>query len=91
MADVFLRRDLANVLLAAYQAHNSTASAIGDDSERSQGYRNGYRDAIATVALFVGIAPALCLPEEAPRPSRRADVKVTVSGDTALATRERRG
>jgi hypothetical protein len=63
-ADVWLKRDIANALLAAYQAARETAYGIGGgDPVREASFHAGYRSALSTVALFFGIAPGLVLPE----------------------------
>lgn len=58
-ADVWLKRDIANALLAAYQAAEQTMIATAPNAQ----YLAGYRSALSTVALFFGIAPGLVLPE----------------------------
>lgn len=64
-ADVWFKRDIANALLATYQAARETSYAIGgNDTARTASYHAGYRSAISTMALFFGISPALVLPEE---------------------------
>ena len=64
-ADVWLRRDIANALMAAYQAAQETTIAVGGaDPMRTAAYHAGYRSAISTLALFFGISPALVLPEQ---------------------------
>jgi hypothetical protein len=64
-ADVYFKKDIANALLAAYQATRETSVALGcDDSVRLTFFHAGYRSAISTLALFFGISPALVLPEE---------------------------
>jgi hypothetical protein len=63
-ADVWLKRDIANALLAAYQAARETSCAIGGvDPVRMASFHAGYRSALSTVALFFGIAPGLVIPE----------------------------
>jgi len=65
-ADVWFKRDIANALLAAYQAARETSYAIGgDDTVRMVSFHAGYRSAISTVALFFGISPELVLPDDA--------------------------
>jgi hypothetical protein len=64
-ADVWFKRDIANALLATYQAARETSYAIGNnDTVRTASFHAGYRSAISTMALFFGISPALVLPEE---------------------------
>ena len=64
-ADVWFRRDIANALMAAYQAAQETSVAVGgQDTVRTAAYHAGYRSAISTLALFFGISPALVLPEQ---------------------------
>lgn len=63
-ADVWLKRDIANALLAAYQAARETSCAIGGaDPVRTASFHAGYRSALSTVALFFGIAPGLVIPD----------------------------
>lgn len=59
-ADVWFRRDIANALMAAYQAAMDGQAASG---QPNQAYLAGQRAAIGTLALFFGISPALVLPE----------------------------
>lgn len=66
-SDVFFRRDIANALLATYQAARETAAVVGgDDTARIAVFHAGYRSAISTMALFFGISPALVMPEGIP-------------------------
>jgi len=68
-ADVWFKRDIANALLATYQAARATSYAVGSsDTARTAVFHAGYRSAISTMALFFGIAPAMVLPDE-PRPA----------------------
>lgn len=56
--DVYCREDIANALLAAEEASGSTAAALMDvagDPVRLRAYREGYRAALATVALAFGL------------------------------------
>lgn len=63
-ADVWFKRDIANALLASYQAARETSYAVGgDDTARMAAFHAGYRSAISTMALFFGISPALVLPD----------------------------
>jgi hypothetical protein len=63
-ADVWLKRDIANALLAAYQAACETSCALGGtDPIRTASFHAGYRSALSTVALFFGIAPGLVIPD----------------------------
>ena len=69
-ADVWFKRDIANALLATYQAARETSYAVGgNDTVRMASYHAGYRSAISTLALFFGISPALVLPDD-PVPAR---------------------
>ena len=69
-ADVWFKRDIANALLATYQAARETSYAIGGDlTVRMASFHAGYRSAISTMALFFGISPALVLPDN-PVPAR---------------------
>jgi len=64
-ADVWFRRDIANALLATYQAARETSCTVGsEDRARVALFHAGYRSAISTMALFFGISPALVLPDE---------------------------
>lgn len=64
-AGVYFREDVANALLATYQAACETSYAIGgDDKVRTASFHAGYRSAISTLALFFGISPALVLPDQ---------------------------
>ena len=66
-AEIYLKKDIANALLASVQAARETASALGcSDRSRLAAYEAGYKAAISTVALFFGISPGLVLPEQAP-------------------------
>ena len=68
-ADVWFKRDIANALLATYQAAVETTYAIGgDDTVRTAAFHAGYRSAISTLALFFGISPELVLPDRANLP-----------------------
>jgi len=62
-ADVWFKRDIANALLATYQAAAETSLVMGEDDSRRLLYLAGYRSAISTLALFFGISPALVLSE----------------------------
>ena len=45
-ADVWFKRDIANALLATYQAARETSYAIGgNDTARTASYQAGYRSA----------------------------------------------
>jgi|WetSurMetagenome_2_1015567.scaffolds.fasta_scaffold423439_2 hypothetical protein len=62
-ADVWLKRDIANALVAAYQAARETSIGIGGgDPARVASFHAGYRSALTTVALFFGIAPGAVIP-----------------------------
>lgn len=64
-ADVWFKRDIANALLATYQAARETSCAVGgNDSIRMASFQAGYRSAISTVALFFGISPAFVMPDD---------------------------
>ena len=66
-ADIWLKRDIANALLAAYQSAQETSYAIGGgDPGRAAAFMAGHRAALSTVALFFGIAPGLVMPEMGP-------------------------
>ena len=83
--DIWLKEDIANIILAAERASASATAALGelaDDAEKLQAYRQGYRDALSTLALPFGLAetPAqlrsgrtqpLVLPAKALRERRR--------------------
>jgi len=56
--------DIANALLAAYQAHQETATVCGHNPQ----FTAGYRAALATIALFFGLAPGQVLPDPLPAP-----------------------
>lgn len=63
--DVWVKRDIANALMATYQAARETSFAVGSrDGARAALFHAGYRSAISTMALFFGISPALVLPDE---------------------------
>jgi len=63
-ADVWFKRDIANALLATYQAARETSNALGGtDKARMAVYNAGYRSALSTMALFFGISPSLVIPE----------------------------
>jgi len=67
-ADVWLKRDIANALTAAYQAARETSCGIGGaDPVRAASFHAGYRSALSTVALFFGIAPGLVIPDHSIR------------------------
>jgi len=63
-ADVYFRKDIAQALLATYQAARETSNTIGGtDRAKIAAYHAGYRTAISTLALFFGISPGEVLPE----------------------------
>jgi len=64
--DVWLKRDIANALTAAYQAAHETMTATTPNAQ----YAAGYRAALTTVALFFGIAPGAVIPQ-LPAPERK--------------------
>ena len=53
--DVWVKRDIANALLAALQAARYTVCALGSDPKRSREYEAGYVAALNTMATFFGI------------------------------------
>lgn len=54
--EVYYPQDIRNALLAAEQASGAAwRAANGEDKEFAQGYREGYRDALATIALAFGL------------------------------------
>jgi len=58
--DIYCRADIANALLAAEEASSATAAAMVDvvgDPVKLRAYREGYRAALATVALAFGLSP----------------------------------
>lgn len=58
--DIYCREDIANALLAAEEASAATAAAMIDiigDPVKLRAYREGYRAALATVALAFGLSP----------------------------------
>jgi hypothetical protein len=58
--DIYCKEDVANALLAAEEASNATAAALMDvvgDPVKLRAYREGYRAALATVALAFGLSP----------------------------------
>ena len=60
MLDIYNREHIANALLAADEASFATAIAIADlvdDPGKLRAYRQGYRAALATVALAFGLSP----------------------------------
>jgi hypothetical protein len=66
--DVWLKRDIANALTAAYQAARETSCGVGGaDPARAASFHAGYRSALSTVALFFGIAPGLVIPDHSIR------------------------
>lgn len=63
-AEIWLKKDIANALLAAYQSMRETSNAVGSaDPVRTAAFYAGCRTALSTVALIFGIAPGLVLPE----------------------------
>lgn len=76
--DVWVKRDIANALMATYQAARETSFAVGSrDGTRAAIFHAGYRSAISTMALFFGIAPALVLPDE-PLPFRGVSERLSL-------------
>ncbi len=58
--DIYCRADIANALLAAEEASSATAAAMIDmvgDPVKLRAYREGYRAALAAVALAFGLSP----------------------------------
>ena len=54
--EVYYPQDIRNALLAAEQASGAAwRAANGEDKEFAQGYREGYREALATIALAFGL------------------------------------
>ena len=75
-ADLWFKRDIANALLASYQAARVTSCAVGgNDDARTAVFHAGYRSAISTMALFFGIAPAVVIPDD-PRPSQAIPTQI---------------
>jgi len=60
-ADVYFKRDIANMLLAAYSGKVQTLTMFGDDP-KAAAYLAGIRDTISTLALSFGISPELVIP-----------------------------
>ena len=59
--EVWFRDDIRNILLAAEEASASAAYALGpmaQDENVLAAYRQGYRDALATIAVAFGLAGA---------------------------------
>ena len=81
-ADVWFKRDIANALLASYQAARATSYAVGSsDTARTAVFHAGYRSAVSTMALFFGISPAMVLPED----TRPADtIPAQIEGERGL-------
>jgi branched-subunit amino acid permease len=56
--EVYYPTDILNALLAAEQAANATAKAIGNqDDPFSAGFLTGYRAALTTLAVAFGLVP----------------------------------
>lgn len=56
--ELWLKEDLANIILAAEASSQAAISALGglaEDEEKLRLYRQGYRDALRTVALALGL------------------------------------
>ncbi len=75
--DVWFRDDITAALLAADQASATTVAALGDGTvnpETIRAFRQGFRAALATVALAFGLEPkneewaARCTLGDAPTP-----------------------
>ena len=58
--DVYFREDVLHALLAAEQASAATVAILGDAAHPAQvrAFRQGYRAALATVAIAFGLDPA---------------------------------
>ena len=65
-AGIWLERDIADHLLAAYSSKVQTLAMFGDGPDATV-YLAGIRDTINTLALSFGINPAAVLPEGTPR------------------------
>ena len=60
--DIFFADDVRHALMAADEASTSTArvcAAVGGDQVTLRAYLEGYRAALATVALAFGLSPAI--------------------------------
>ena len=56
--EVYYQQDIRNALLAAEQAHSAALMATKKkDDKFAQGYQEGYRAALTTVALAFGLIP----------------------------------
>lgn len=66
-ADVWFKRDIAQILLSNWQA---TANAMAASGAPNMAYVTGYRAAVASVALAFGIEPALVILDGALGPER---------------------
>lgn len=56
--EVYYPQDIRNVLRAAEQASSAALTAVkGKEDEFAQGYQEGYRAALTTVALAFGLIP----------------------------------
>ena len=53
---VWFREEIRNALYAAEEVCRSTVEALGDDSEYTKGYRDGFHAAIVTLATAFGIS-----------------------------------
>jgi hypothetical protein len=53
--EVFYLTDIRNALLAAEQASRGALQALNIEVDFTKGYREGYRDALATIALAFGL------------------------------------
>jgi len=60
-ADVWMKHDLANMLLGTYQSKVQTLNMFGDSKEAAR-YHAGIRDTVSTLALLLGISPAAVIP-----------------------------
>jgi len=57
---VYFQRDVANMLLAAYESKIQTLSLFGSGKEAAS-YHAGIRDTISTLALMFGLSPGSVL------------------------------
>ena len=57
--DIFFSEDIRNALMAANEASSATAAVVDIPNPTLRAYRQGYRAALATVALAFGLSPAI--------------------------------
>jgi len=67
-ANVWLKRDIAAALTAAWQSQQEAALNLGGDGQRAMHYLAGFRAALVCVALFFQLSPGAVLPDMAPGP-----------------------